>query len=198
MKTRLIMEIDNELKEILNPGKTALLVWDVQNMLVRNIFNPEIFMANTKNLISLAKELNVPVIYSKITPLPEKFESLTRKYFFRKRFASMKQVPDGLDLAIEPSGNDIVMPKNTASIFIGTNFEQLMRNAGITTIVITGIATEFGVESSGRDASNRGFFPVIITDAVSSYNQEAHIRSLENLKSMMILLKTEELIALWK
>lgn len=192
------MEIDNELKEILNPGKTALLVWDVQNMLVQRIFNPEIFMGNTQKLISLAKELKVPVIFSKITPLPEKFESPSRKYFFRKRFSSMNQVPGGLDLAIEPTGDDIVIPKHTASIFIGTHFEQLMRNAGITTIIICGIATEIGVESSGRDASNRGFFPVIITDAVSSYNQEAHNRSLENLKSMMILFKTEELIALWK
>jgi len=110
----------------------------------------------------------------------------------------MNQSPDGLDLSIEPIGDDIVMPKNTASIFIGTNFEQLLRNAGITTVIITGIATEYGVESSGRDASNRGFFPVIITDAVSSFNQEAHYRSLENLKSMMILLKTEELITFWE
>ena len=65
------MEIDNELKEILNPRKSALLVWDVQNMLVNSIFNPETFMANTKSLISLARELKVPVIFSKITPLPE-------------------------------------------------------------------------------------------------------------------------------
>lgn len=110
----------------------------------------------------------------------------------------MKQIPNGLDLTIEPTNDDIVIPKNTASIFIGTNFEQILRNAGITTILFTGIATEFGVESSARDASNRGFFPVIITDAVSSYNQEAHSRSLENLKSMMILLTTEEIVALWK
>ena len=192
------MEIDNELKEILNPRKSALLVWDVQNILVNSIFNPETFMANTKSLISLARELKVPVIFSKITPLPEKFESPSRKYFFKKRRFSMNQSPDGLDLSIEPIGDDIVMPKNTASIFIGTNFEQLLRNAGITTVIITGIATEYGVESSGRDASNRGFFPVIITDAVSSFNQEAHYRSLENLKSMMILLKTEELITFWE
>jgi len=192
------MEIDNELKEILNPGKTALLVWDVQNMLVQNIFNPDTFMTNTKRVISLAKELKIPVIFSKITPLPQKFESPTRKYFLKKRSFSMNQSPDGFELAIDPTGDDLVMPKNTASIFIGTNFEQLMRNAGLTTVIITGIATEFGVESSGRDASNRGFFPVIITDAVSSYNQEAHYRSLENLKNMIILLKTEELIALWE
>ena len=74
---------------------------------------------------------------------------------------------------------------------------MLLRNGGITTVVIAGIATEYGVESTARDASNRGFFPVIITDAVSSFNQEAHNRSLENLKNMTIQLKSEEIISLW-
>ena len=188
---------DNELKEILNPAKTVLLIWDVQNRLVQNIFNTQSFLESNKNIIAAAKEHNVQVIFSKITPLPENFESPVRKYFLKKRFGSQQQVPNGLDLTIEPTGNDIVIPKNTASMFIGTNFEMLLRNAGITTVAITGIATEFGVESTARDASNRGFFPVIITDAVSSYNQEAHNRSLENLKTMTIQLKSEEIISLW-
>ena len=111
---------------------------------------------------------------------------------------SLKPVPNAYDLTIEPSETDVVIPKNTASMFIGTNFELLLRNAGITTLVITGIATEFGVESTARDAANRGFFPIIISNAVSSYNQEGHFRSLENLKAMTILLTTEELNLLWK
>ena len=191
------MEINQELKEIVNPGKTALLIWDVQNMLVQNIFNPELFLATTKKVIASAREKGVPVIFSKITPLPEKFESPVRKYFWKNRLRKMQQTPNGLDLTIEPLENDIVIPKNTASMFIGTNFEQLLRNSGITTIAFIGIATEMGVESSARDALNRGFFPVIITDAVSSMNQEAHNRSLENLKNMMILLTSEEIISLW-
>ena len=189
--------MNTELKEILNPNKTAVLIWDVQNMLVQNIFNTEEFLGNTKKVISLAKEKNVPVIFSKITPLPERFESPVRKYFMKKRLLSFKPVPNGYDLTIEPTDLDIVIPKNTASMFIGTNFEQLLRNAGITTLVITGIATESGVESTARDAANRGFFPVIIGDAVSTFNQEIHLRSLENLKVLSIFLTAEELNLLW-
>jgi len=192
------MEIDDELREILNPAKTALLVWDVQNMLVRRIFNVETFLPTTENVISQARKINIPVIFSKISPLPEKFESAVRKYFLRKRLFSGNQAPDGLELTIDPVKEDIVIPKSTASMFIGTNFEQLLHNSGITTIVITGIATEMGVESTARDAINRGFFPVIVTDAVSSMNQDAHSRSLENLKNMMILLKSDELIGFWE
>jgi len=191
------MEINQELKGIVSRSKTALLVWDVQNMLVDTIFNRDIFLSNTHNLVTTAREKGVPVIFSKITPLPEKFESPVRKFFWKKRAIKMPQVPNGYDLAINPLENDIVISKNTASIFIGTNFEMILRNAGITTIVLTGIATEVGIESSARDALNRGFFPVIITDAVSSFNQEAHKRSLENLANMMILLETKELVSMW-
>ncbi len=131
----------------------------MQNRLVNNIFNRDIFLSNTKRLVSKAREKGVPVIFSKSTPLPEKFESPVRKLLWKNLAMKMAQVPNGQDLTIEPLENDIVIPKNTASMFIGTNFEMLLRNAGITTIVFTGIATEMGVESSARDASNRGFFP---------------------------------------
>ena len=192
------MEMDNELKEILNPNTTVLLIWDVQKRLVANIFNAESFLKKTKKVISSAKENNVQVIFSKITPLPLKFESPVRKYFFSKMKSYGTQAPNGLDFEIEPAGEDIVIPKNTPSMFIGTNFELLLKNAGITTIILTGIATEFGVESTARDAYNRGFFPVIITDAVSSSDQDAHNRSLVNMKRMAILLTTDELISAWK
>jgi len=192
------METDNELLEILNPNKAVLLVWDVQNMLVQNIYNTNEFLNNTKQLIDLAKKNAVQVIFSKITPLPANFESPVRKYFFRKRVMPTQQSPNAYDLTIEPTGDDIVTPKNTASMFMGTNFELLLRNAGITTIILTGIATEVGIESTARDAYNRGFFPVIISDAVSSFNQEGHKRSLENMKNMSIQLKTEELFSVWE
>ena len=123
------MEIDNELRQILDPAKTALLIWDVQNMLVQRIFNPEQFLSSTRNILSVAKGRRVPVIFSKITPLSAPFESPVRRYFFRKRQFQINQVPNGYDLTIEPTEGDLVMPKNTASIFIGTNFEMLLRNA---------------------------------------------------------------------
>lgn len=191
------MEIDQELGEILNPAKSALLVWDLQNMLVQNAFNTGVFLDNTKIVIETARQHGIPVIFSKITPLPSGFESQVRKYFFRKRQSAMKQIPNGYELALEPLPEDIIIPKNTASMFIGTNFELLMRNAGLTTLILTGIATEIGVESTARDAGNRGYFPVVISDAVSSSNEQAHYRSLENMKGLTIQLSTNEIVSFW-
>jgi nicotinamidase-related amidase len=192
------MEENNELKALLDPKHTALVIWDVQKALVGSIFNKEEFLEANRKILAKARERGVAVFFSKITPLPEKFESPARKYFAKRRKLPITFTPDGLDLALETVPTDIIIPKNTASFFVGTNFELYLRNAGLTTVLFTGIATEMGVESSARDASNRGFFSVVLSDAVSSFNQEGHNRSLENLKNIVAVLPSADLFALWE
>ncbi len=183
----------DEIAQFVQPAKTALVLWDIQKMLVDTIFNREEFLNNVRKLAAAARAKSIPVIFTKITPLPGRFESPARKYMMRNRPKGYNPGPGAFDLVISPEHDDIVIDKNTASIFVGTNFELLTRNAGISTIVFTGIATEIGVESSARDAGNRGFFPVIVSDAVSSRDKEAHTRSLENLKNLMPIVTTEDL-----
>ena len=190
--------MDRELiKEINQKEKTALIIWDVQKALVEGIFNKEEFLENTKKLIEAAHKNNIPVIFTAITPLPERFESAPRKMMMKIRKMKINWTPEGMQQAITPGKEDIILPKNTASIFIGTNFESMMRNARITTFVFAGIATEYGVESSARDASNRGFFSVIAKDAVSSFNKESHERSLKNMESMFALMTADEILQMW-
>jgi nicotinamidase-related amidase len=76
-------------------------------------------------------------------------------------------------------GSDIVI--DTGIIFIGKDVERLVRNAGINTLIFTGIATDLAIESNARE-SLRDFYTVIASDAVSSFDREWHMRSLENLK----------------
>ncbi len=187
-----------EIAEFIHPSKSAFVLWDIQKMLVDSIFNREEFLKNVQSLAGAARQKGVPVFSTKITPLPEQFESPARKYMMKKRQWGGKPAPDAFDLVMAPGEKDIVINKNTADIFIGTNFELMLRNAGISTIVFTGISTEIGIESSARAAGNRGFFPVVVSDAVSSRTQEAHSRSLENMKSLMPLVSTADLVSFWK
>jgi isochorismate hydrolase len=73
----------------------------------------------------------------------------------------------------------------------------MLRNAGIITVVFTGIATEFGVESSARDAFNRGFYSVVLSDCVSSPYKNGHDRSLENMKNLITIINSKELENIW-
>lgn len=188
-------KVYTEIREIVNPEHTALIVWDVQKMLVNNIFNREEFLKNINALIESARTKGMPIFFTKITPLPKEFESPARKYSSSKMKFNLSQLPKEMfDLAIEPKDGEIVINKNTASIFIGTNFELMCRNAGIETLIIAGIATEIGVESTARDAANRGFYVVVDSNASSSSDKEAHERSIQNMKKLFDVLSTEEII----
>jgi len=186
-------------EDLFKPKTSALIVWDVQNMLVQHIFNKEQFINSLNNLINSARSLNIPIFYTKITPLPERFESPIRKFLISiwNRGGSWGSDPNLYELAVKPEKNEIIINKNTASIFVGTNFELMIRNAGITTLVFTGIATEIGVESSARDAFNLGFLPVIAEDAVSSSDKESHERSLANMRKIFVVMKSDEIIRYW-
>ena len=88
--------------------------------------------------------------------------------------------------------SEIVIDKHTAGIFIDTAFELMLQSAGIITVVFTGIATEFGIESSARDSSSRGFYSVVVSDCVSSLDKESHNKSLENMKKLITIISSRD------
>src|SRR3954452_1796011 len=146
--------IYSEVNEIVEPSHTALVVWDVQNLLVDSIFNKEEFTRNINFLIESARKSKISIFYTAIEMLPLKYESSSRLYTYNKLMAKMlRYMPEKRDLtlAINTKEEEMVITKHTASIFIGTDFERMIRNTGITTIIFSGIATELGVESSTRD-----------------------------------------------
>lgn len=200
--------IYESIKEIVNPEHTAVVVWDVQNALVNNIFNKKEFLSTLKTVITKAREKGVPIIYSKITPLLPQYNSSWAIYSTMRRYGVndpaklppfMKSGTIDAEIAsdVTPSADDIVINKHTASLFIGTHIEYLFRNKGIETIVFTGISTEFGVASSARDASNRGFYPVVVSDGVSSMDKEIHELALKVLTKIVIVTPTAEILKAW-
>lgn len=191
------VEVYENLREIVDPSHTCLVVWDVQNGLVDRIFNKIEFMTALKPFIDNLRG-KIPVFYTLITPLTRDFASSWSFYSMMRRLKvdDVTKLPQFMapgsqermiPLDIEPKPHDIVLEKSTASIFLGTNFEFMLHNRHITTIIFTGIATEIGVESSARDASNRGFYPVVVSDCVSSMDRDTHQLSLRNMTRLFIV-----------
>lgn len=198
-----------DLREMVQPSHACLVVWDVQNALVKAIFNRGLFLKNLKGLIAAARQAGVSVVYTKITPLPVAYESPWRLYLQMKRAgvddpaklpSSMQ--PGSLEAEIPtevaPIKNDMVLDKHTASIFIGTHFEYMMRNRRITTLIFTGISTEIGVDSSARDAANRGFYTIVANDCVSSSDQTMHEATLKILPRICLVMPAAEIVREWK
>ena len=213
--------IYNTTEEIVNPSHTALVVWDVQNMFLNLIFNRQEFTSNLSSVIELARRANVPIFFTRHKPLPTRFESSARLGmmsrldtrlgldriiqtatkeeldFVIKPKLSYQQQEEGQEQEQEQEQNEIVIDKHTESIFIDTGFEHMLRSAGIVTVVFTGFATEYGVESSARDSSSRGFYSVVVSDCVSSPDKEGHNRSLENMKKMITITSSKDIEKIW-
>jgi nicotinamidase-related amidase len=194
--------------EIVDPKHTALVLWDCQNALVEHIFNREEYLANLKTLLAAARSREIPIIYTKITPLPAAYQSAWNIYLNMKRYnvddpaklpVFMKAGSAEAEISPElgPDEGDIVLNKHSANIFFGTSFGQLMRYRGIRTILFTGIATEFGVEHSAREASIRGFYTIVVSDCVSSGDREKHEMALEILPRMCLVLPSKDIIKEW-
>ncbi len=208
MKTMGKLIIFENLKEIADPEHTFLVLWDCQNALVNNIFNREEYLVNLKTLLTAARRQKVPVIYTKITPLPTGYQSAWSIYQNMKRFnvddpskIPVFMKPDSpeaeISTALAPNEGEIVLNKHTANIFFGTNFEQLMRFHGVQTILFTGIATEYGVEHSAREASIRGFYTIVVSDCVSSSDRTAHEMALKIMLRMCLVLPSKDIIKGW-
>lgn len=190
----------NSIEEILDPSHTALVLWDVQRALTKMIFNKEEFSKNLNSLVELARKSNIPIFFTSIQMLSKRFESPAiiyhlAKHEFDRLFEQF--TTEDMDFIIKPKQDEIVINKHTASIFIDTGFERMLRNAGIITVVFTGIATEFGVESSARDALNRGFYSVVVSDCVSSPSKDGHERSIENMKNLITIINSKEIENVW-
>lgn len=79
---------------------------------------------------------------------------------------------------LKPSKNDIVITKTTFSPFSSTGIEEYLLEAGIGRLVMTGLATSQCVETTGRDASERGFDIIQLHDAQADYDEITHNASL--------------------
>ena len=70
---------------------------------------------------------------------------------------------------LAPLPGELVLDKNASSPFNGTGIDQLLRNLGVETLVLVGVATDMCVETTGRDAADRGYNVIVAEDATATY-----------------------------
>jgi nicotinamidase-related amidase len=109
--------------------------------------------------------------------------------------------PDWSELIpeLDRQPGDIVILKRQWGAFYGTDLDLQLRRRGLATIVICGIATEFGVESTARDAYERGYELIFAEDAMTGSTAESHANSAERIFPRMGRVRsTGEIIAALK
>jgi biuret amidohydrolase len=85
---------------------------------------------------------------------------------------------------LAPRASEAIFDKITMSAFEGTPLDIALRDCGVTTVVIVGVATEIGIEPQVRHAVDLGYLPVLVTDACGVGHEEAGQRALASLRFM--------------
>ena len=187
------------------PARTALLVIDVQNWVMdeeRRQKRPEFYadaravvIPHLRCLIGAARDLRLEVVYTVMenATATGRDRSLAYKLsgFFIPKGSWDARVID----EIAPGEDEMVIPKTSSSLFNSTNFEYLMRNIGIDTIVCTGFLTDQCVDHTVRDGADRGFHMVCVSDACATETRARHAAALDAFKGYCRIETTVSLLA---
>jgi nicotinamidase-related amidase len=160
------------------PGSTALVVIDLQQGILNRAVEPHSasdVLARSVQLARRCRARGALVVLVRVTPSPDLRDRLAPPADFAP--APPVPLPAGYaDLAppLGPQEGDLVITKRQWGAFYGTELDLQLRRRRVETLILAGIATNFGVESTARDGYERGYHLVFAEDAMSGLGAEAH------------------------
>jgi nicotinamidase-related amidase len=100
---------------------------------------------------------------------------------------------------LTPRPEEVIVNKTTYSAFTATSLDGLLRNLRIETLVLGGVVTNRCVETTARDATDRGYQVIVLGDATATYSPEAQEATLLSLEGAYGYVRTtDEVVALLK
>jgi nicotinamidase-related amidase len=161
---------------------TALVVVDLQQGIVGAPLVPHSaadVVARTAELAAAFREHGRPVVLVRMTGLADGSDSVRGRIDGGLR--PPRPMPAGFDVLVEAvtGPSDIVVTKRNWGAFYGTDLDLQLRRRGITQLVIAGIATSIGVESTARAAHEHGYHVTLAVDAMTDIDAETHRNSVE-------------------
>ena len=162
------------------PKSTALALIDLQKGITGLLpDSSDVVLKNASRLADRFRELNAPVFLVRVA-FPAGPAALNLITDAQAPLPAAE--PEGWDEpALTPQENDILILKRHWGAFYGTELDLQLRRRRVDTIVIGGIATNFGVESTGRTAYELGYQLVFAEDAMASFNKTNHNFAIQNI-----------------
>jgi nicotinamidase-related amidase len=157
---------------------TALVVIDLQKGIVGRPAEPHAaadVVANAARLANAMREKGGFVVLVNVSFGPNRSDAL-HPVSDDPGWGSTSLPPDWADIVTEmgPRPGDHLVTKKQWGAFYGTDLELQLRRRNIRTLILCGISTCFGVESTARDAYEHGFEQVFVEDAMASRSADEH------------------------
>ena len=192
MEKALGLDVPRKLEEVCDPGRMALLVYDMQVGIVSQLPDGDEIVARVGEVLAAAREGGFRVFFSRHVSLPKELMGVfqLRQAMAWQRVERVEDVrqpfpPDAPHTQIVPElaplPSEAVSDKISMSAFEGTFLNMALRDCGLSSFAICGIATEIGIEPSVRHGSDLGYVPVVVADACGAGDKGAGERSLETL-----------------
>lgn len=189
------IKIPGSLQEIITPQNTALVVYDMQAGIVKQIKNGPAITQNVSRVVAAARRAGVRTFFTRHLSLPpelmgafqfrtamawQRVDSVEKvKPLFLRDSPAFQIIPE-----LQPLPNEGIVDKIAMSAFEGTYLGIALRDCGICSFIIVGIALEIGIDPTCRQGSDLGFWPILVQDACGFGNEEAANHSLASLRHM--------------
>jgi nicotinamidase-related amidase len=166
-------------------ASTALILIDLQKGIVARQFAPysgEAVLAKGKELARRFRVAKAPVVLVNVAFAPDLSDALKAPVDRPMQAPpggfpeDWSELADGLAEA-----SDLKVTKRQWGAFYGTDLDLQLRRRGVTTVVIGGIATNMGVESTARAAHEHGYAVVLAEDAATTFSAEMHAFAFEHI-----------------
>jgi nicotinamidase-related amidase len=201
------------LDEIVVPGRCAVIVQEMQRGVVGDLSAlPALAEAaravgvfeQLPRLLQRARGINIPVIHTTAENLPNGFGvNRNARLFAGARAAGAENLPGTASVEPVPElgdwRHDLVLPRfHGLSPMTGGPLDSLLRNASITTVILTGVSLNVAITNLAMDAVNRGYQVVIPRDTVAGVPVEYGAAVLANTLALMATVTTtDDLLTAW-
>ena len=200
------------LEELVHPDRTALVFQELQ----RGVVGDESALpalaeaarevgviANVLRLAPAARAAGVPVIHATAENLPGGFGvNRNARLFAGTRRAGGENAPQSSSVEPMPGlyeEGDLVLPRyHGLSPMTGGPLDSLLRNSGITTVVVAGVSLNVAIPNLVFDSVNRSYQVIVVADAVAGTPREYGDQVIEHcLRLLATMASTEEVMKAW-
>ena len=202
-----------DIAPLVDPAHTVLLLQECQKGVIGPLSNlPEMAAAakkemipNVVRLVAAARQAGVRVIHATAAHPPDMWGANSNARVFLGVLKSPVKLILGTEAVevldeIGVEGDDILFfRQHGLSPMQGTELDSLMRNAGVTTIVLAGVSANIAIPNTTFDAVNRSYQVVIPRDAISGTPPEYTDQLLQHtLGYIATLTTTADLVTAWQ
>src|ERR1700692_1515383 len=187
------LDIPQKLEDICDPKQLALIVYDMQIGIVKQIANGPEITHKVVQVLTAVRKAGIRIFFTRHMSLPKELMGVSQfrmamawqrvksaievKPWFLRDAPGFHLIPE-----MNPLPSEAIFDKISMSAFEGTPLDMALRDCGILAFAIVGIAMEIGIEPTVRQGADLGYIPVVVKDACGFGHCEAADRSIAGLE----------------